>query len=114
MEITKKYIDETKRAGWDYLYEDCFDGINQIISDNLNRQHNEKIINEIFKKMLEVLNKAKEKIEPLKEHLDAKPKWSYSWNSTFNNIIEYSKTADNLNQKVITINMIDKFLRCTF
>ncbi len=115
MEITEKYIDETKRGGWDYLYEDCFEGINQIINDNLKGiQHNEEIVNEIFKKMLEVLNKASEKIKSFKEHPDAKPRWSNSWDSSFNNIIEYSISADTINKKAITINMIDQFLRCTF
>jgi len=110
-----KYIDETKKDGWDYLYEDCFAGINQIINSNLKgRQHNQKIVNKIFKKMLEALNKANEKIKPFKEDSDAKPRWSSSWDSTFNNIIEYSKSADTLNKKAITINMIDQFLRCTF
>ena len=58
-----KYIDETKRAGWDDLYEDCFEGINQIIDNNLRGlPHNERIVNEIFNKMLEALNKANEEI----------------------------------------------------
>lgn len=110
-----KYIDGTKRDGWDYLYEDCFEGINQIIDNNLKGlSHNEDIVNEIFKKMLVALNNANEEIKPIKEHPDAKPEWSPSWDSTFNNIVEYSKTANSLNKKVITITMIDQFLRCTF
>ena len=73
------YIDGTKRDGWDYLYEDCFDGINQIMNNNIKgRQHEVKIVNEIFEKMLDALNRANEKIKPLKEHPDAKPRWSPS------------------------------------
>ena len=110
-----RYIDTAEKAGWNYLYEDCFEGINQIINENLKGiKHNKKIVNEIFKKMLEALDKANEKIKPLKEHPDAKPRWSYSWDSTFNNITEFSKLAYTINKKVITINMIDQFLRCTF
>jgi molecular chaperone DnaK (HSP70) len=110
-----KYHDGTKRAGWDHLYEDCFEGINQIIHENIKGlPHNEILVNEIFKKMLEALHKAKEKINSFVENPYAKPEWSISWDSTFNKILEYSKSANTANKKVITINMIDEFLRSTY
>lgn len=110
-----KYHDGTMRAGWDYLYEDCFEGINQIINNNLNNlKHEEYVVNDVFEKMLRALNDASKKMKEFENHPDAKPGWTDSWFSTFDNIIEYSKTADTLNKKVITINMIDQFLRATF
>lgn len=105
-----KYIDRTKRAGWDYLYEDCFEGINHIIDENIGGvKHDEKIVNEIFKKMFDALNKASEKMEQFKDDPSVN-----SWYSTFNKIVEFSKSANTVNKKVIAINMVDQFLRSTF
>jgi hypothetical protein len=110
-----KYHDGTKRAGWDHLYEDCFEGINQIIHENIKGlPHDTMLVNAIFKKMLRALNEASEKMKEFENHPDAKPRWTDSWYSTFKNIIKYSESADTLNKKVITINMIDEFLRSTF
>jgi len=64
--------------------------------------------------MMGALEKAKEKMEPFRGHPDAKPEWSISWECTYQNIIEFSKIAETTNRKVIIINMIDHFLRCTF
>ena len=108
------YINGTKRAGWDNLYEDCFQGINQIVEDNLKGKHNKEIINEVYVKMLEALHEANEKMKEYIDHPDAKPRWTDSWYQTFNNIIKYSKSANNSNKKVIIITMIDQFLRATF
>ena len=64
--------------------------------------------------MLRALHNAYEKMKEFENHPDAKPGWTDSWNSTFEKIIKYSKSANILNKKVIAINMIDQFLRCTF
>ena len=104
------YIDGSKRAGWDDLYEDCFNGINKIIEDNLKLKHNEELIENIFSKMLEALEKAISRMGELNEDKDKKKPWFIK----AKNIKEYSKTADNFNKKVITITMIDQFLRATY
>jgi len=104
------YIDEKKRAGWDDLYEDCFEGINQIIKDNLELKHNEELIEKIFSKMLDALDKATQRMNELEENESEKEPWFFK----ANNIKEYSKEADTTNKKVITINLIDQFLRATY
>jgi ATP-dependent RNA circularization protein (DNA/RNA ligase family) len=104
------YIDETKRAGWDNLYEDCFEDINKIVEDNLNLKHDKEIIEKVFLKMLKALENAIKKMENEENIYEEKAPWF----DKANNIYEYSKTADTLNKKVITINMIDQFLRATY
>jgi len=46
--MTYCYIDETQRAGWDFLYEDCFAEINQIIGENLDgKEHNQEAVEKL-------------------------------------------------------------------
>ncbi len=104
------YIDGTKRAGWDDLYEDYFEEINQLIEDNLNLKHNKELIENLFPKMLKVLDKAVLRMKEIEEDKSPKEPWFVK----VNNLKEYAKKADTLNKKVITINLIDQFLRMSF
>ncbi len=104
------YIDGTKRDGWDDLYGDCFNGINKIIEDNLKSKHNKELIENIFSKMLKVLEKAILRMRELDGDEDKKKPWFIK----AEDIKEFSKIADSVNKKVITINMIDQLLRSTY
>ncbi|MCX6749205.1 MAG: hypothetical protein NTW17_00465 [Candidatus Pacearchaeota archaeon] len=105
-----KYINEKKRAGWDDLYEDCFEGINKIIEDNLELKHDETLIKAVFPKMIKALEKAIIRMKDLNyDELMKKP-----WFAKAQNISEFSKNAETVNKKVISINMIDQFLRATY
>lgn len=101
------YIDGTKRAGLDYLYEHCFEGINNIVSDNLKGEHNTELIEGVYKDMLQAMEKASIKMKQYKDN-------TKSWYKTHNNILEYSRTAATPNKKVIVITMVDQFLRSTY
>lgn len=105
-----QYIDPTKRAGWDDLYEDCFEGINQIIEDNLKQVHNEEVINNIFPKMTLALDKAIEKMKGLPGDEEKKKPWF----EKADRLKEFLESVDTMNKKVIGINMVDQFLRATY
>ncbi|HLD55054.1 MAG TPA: hypothetical protein VJB35_02215 [Candidatus Nanoarchaeia archaeon] len=102
------YIGESNRAGWDYLYEHCFEDINQIVEENVNGyEHPVELVENVYQKMLESLEKAKIKMDQLEGDKD-------SWYNTYNVILEFSKKAETTSLRVITINMIDQHLRSTY
>lgn len=102
------YINELNRAGWDYLYENCFEGINEIVANNVRGgEHNEKLVDEVYQKMLQSLEKSKEKMDELGGDKE-------SWYVTYNIILEFSQKAHTPSLKVITINIIDQHLRSTY
>ena len=104
------YLDETKKAGWDDLYKECFEGINEIVKDNLESKHNEELIEEIFPKMLDSLDRA---VLKMKE-LDGEKTEKEGWFSKCKGIKEFAEKADTLNKKVVVITIIDQFLRSTY
>ncbi len=102
------YIGKENQAGWDYLYEDCFDGINKIVNDNLKgNKHDEILIDKIYGKMIVALEKARIKMDKLQGDKG-------NWYKTYNTILEFSETAYTPNKKIITINVIDQHLRRTY
>jgi len=112
------YSYKDKRAGWDDLYEEYFEDIEKIMEDNIVFKHNNELIEKTFFSMLNVLEKASEKMKLLESDAepdpDAKPTWSPSWHFTFKNIKDFADAADTINKKVIAITMIDQFLRATY
>ncbi|MFA5993037.1 MAG: hypothetical protein WC796_05000 [Candidatus Pacearchaeota archaeon] len=104
------YIDGSKRAGWDDLYEDCFEGINQIIEDNLELKHNDELINNVFYRLIEALNGAEVRMQNLEGGEELKKEWFVK----LKDIKDYAKNADSPNKKVIAITIIDQFLRATY
>lgn len=105
-----RYINDKNRAGWDDLYEQYFEEINKVIEDNIKQKHNKKLVEELFKNMLIVLEKAKEKMSNLEGDKEKKKPWF----EKLKNIVEYAKNAHTTSKKVITINMVDQFLRSTY
>ena len=104
------YIDKNKKAGWDDLYENYFEDINKLIEDNLSLRHNIELIEGLFSKMLKVLDKAEKRMQEFKSDENEKKGWYIK----LKNIRDYAKEADTSNKKVITITIIDQFLRATY
>ncbi|MDP3027311.1 MAG: hypothetical protein Q8N63_06380 [Nanoarchaeota archaeon] len=105
-----EYASEKNRAGWDDIYRDNFEILNIIINDNLNGKHNKELINKLFPIMLEALEKAENRMK----EIEGEDKLKQEWYDKAERIKNYSNQAENLNKKVITINMIDQFLRSTY
>jgi len=104
------YASKEKMAGWDDLYEDQFNTLNQLIDDNLNRKHNPDLIQPLFFSMLKALEKAQERMQDLGGNETLKQ----DWYEKAQRIKDYSNHAETLNKKVIVITMIDQFLRSTY
>ena len=104
------YINNENRDGWDDLYDECFEEINEIINDNLQRIHNEELIKRVFLKMLTALDKANLRMKKIEGEEEKKEPWF----EKSKNIKDFANQADTLNKKVITINLIDQFLRSTY
>ena len=105
-----KYINENNRAGWDDLYEDCFESINKIIEDNLKLEHDEELILKIFPQMIQALDRAVIRMQ----NLDGDESSKKDWFMKVDRLQEFLKDAETVNTKVISINIIDQFLRATY
>ncbi|MDO8623227.1 MAG: hypothetical protein Q7R52_03180 [archaeon] len=104
------YSYKNKRAGWDDLYEEYFEDIEKIIEDNLNLKHNGKLVEKTFLNMTKVLDKAIIRMENAEGNKETKKPWF----EKVKNLKEFADAADTVNKKVISITIIDQFLRATY
>lgn len=103
-------------AGWDYLLKDFYNDLDQIIKDNYFHRHNSKLINKVFKSLLQILNlEVIPKMEESRNRSSDKIEREdcQNWLNKINRLNSFFKKAKKLSEKVIAIDSLVQFLRET-